>query len=165
MSGALNRSSARNRARVAAMAADHPVPRLELSSLVDVAFLLLTFFLLTSTLAPKEADLEFDFTLPVIGSPIKNEFIPEITRVAIDADGIVWCDEVALDADVNRRDLPNLLARLMEVKQANAISRKGNSNIVSIKAADEVSGQRLIDVMNCLAQAGIEEVELEDFLD
>ncbi len=142
-----------------------PAPRLELSSLVDVAFLLLTYFILTSTLDPREADLGLSMRPPPIISPPENEVFPEMTKVAITADGFVWCDEVLMETDPDHRDLPQLLVRLREVRTANLMIREGSSHVVSVSAADAVPGQRLVDVMNCLAKAGIGEVMLEGFVD
>ncbi|MCB1232419.1 MAG: biopolymer transporter ExbD [Verrucomicrobiae bacterium] len=161
-----NRSTARrSRALALARANEVPSPRLDLSSLVDVAFLLLTFFVLTSTLDPKETDIAIHMSLPGIITPPKTEVIPENVHLRIDEKGVVWCEDVAMDANAGERDLPVLFRHLKDIRLANEMIREGEAVRVFIDADDAVSSQRLVDVMNCLAAVGLSEVTLEGFVD
>ena len=157
----------RSRAIALTAAGDVSTPRLEISSLVDVAFLLLTFFLLTATLDPREADLGLTMAVPM-PRPItdaENVVVPEDCRIVIDASGVVHCDEDVIETDPASRDLPHLFRHLESIRLADEMSRPTMPTRVFIDAADEVSGQRLVDVMNCLAKAGVTNVMLEGFRD
>lgn len=162
-----NRTSARRSRAVALSAAgDQTDPKLELSSLVDVAFLLLTFFLLTSTLEKREADLALTLSpFPGILTPDQNVVIPEDCRIEVAADGVVRCDEIIVDADADSRDLPNLLRHVESLRAADRMSGRATATRIIVNAADEVPSQRLVDVMNCLTKAGVTNVVLEGFLD
>ncbi|MCB1077327.1 MAG: biopolymer transporter ExbD [Verrucomicrobiae bacterium] len=145
-----------------------PQPKLDLSSLVDIAFLLLTFFLLTATLDPREVDLGLKVLPTLFKGGSESEFIPEELRVQVKADGSVWCGEEMVEgpAPAGRR-LPELLNRLrMEGAVAAMGKRAGGSGVVvNLSAEDEVSGQRLLDVLDCVTEARIDQVRLEGFVE
>ncbi len=157
-------TSRRSRAIALTAAGEVSEPRLELSSLVDVAFLLLTFFLLTSTLDPKEADIGITM-VPFADTPAKNVVVPEDCRISIDAGGVVRCGESIVEANPDSRRLDQLFRHLESIRLADTMSRTETPTRVIVEAADEVSGQRLVDVMNCLARAGMTNVVLEGFRD
>jgi len=132
-----------------------------MSSLIDVSFLLLIYFLITSTLDPKEADLASNFTPE---PPIKiGGGMPTPISIGISADGMVSVDGEVLDADATRRELPNLREKLDWARQAFQLSNPTGSYGVIVRADNEASGQRFIDVMNCLAETGINNVALDGF--
>lgn len=140
-------------------------PRLELSSLVDVAFLLLTFFLLTSTLDPREADLGLRMIPGSVAVP-QTPFIPEVVRVEIKADGSIWCNQDQMEPSGQKgRHLPTLLARLRLETEVSGMISGGAESLVEITAADGVSGQRLMDVMDCVTEAGVTNVALTGFVE
>lgn len=158
--------SRRSRAVALSAAGDQSDPKLELSSLVDVAFLLLTFFLLTSTLEKQEADIALKLSpFPKVLTPDQNVVIPEDCLIEITADGVVRCDEAIVDADADSRDLPNLLRHVESIRAADRMSGRESSTRIIVNAADEVPSQRLVDVMNCLTKAGVSNVVLEGFRD
>ncbi len=159
------RGTTNGRGTLASLDQSAPGPRLDLSSLVDVAFLLLAFFVLTATLDPREADLRLALSLPVVIEQPKAVVIPDDSRIEIDADGRVWCDEQLMGADMARRDLPALYQHLRAVRFANESSRQGHPFRVVVASHDEVSGQRFVDVLNCLAKAGISQVSLDGFIE
>ncbi len=168
MRGVSIRSSAKIRARAIALRESH-APGLEMSSLVDVAFLLLTFFILTSTLDPREADLGLSLTPQVPKGLTEPIYVvtQDPTRIRIAADGVVWCNDEAVATDVRSRHLPGLLTQLRTIKAAEVAMAYGRGLSdglkVEVSADDQVSGQRFVDVMNCLAEAGIDSVALEGF--
>lgn len=141
-------------------------PPLELSSLVDVAFLLLAFFLLTSTIDPREADLGFQVSpIPEIFTEATAGVQPEPCVVELDAIGEVWCDGERVGIPGQPGDLDGLRAKLEEVHAVNRMTAGGPALVVVVRAADEAKGQRFVDVMNCLAEMEIDSVRLEGFLD
>lgn len=144
-------------------------PTLDLSSLVDIAFLLLIYFLVTSTLDPKEADLGFSM-VPPPGIPkdtSKNFFIPEPNRLKVLADGSVYLNEELVEpGQPDSRKMPALVTRLKELKYLeDSLRRVDGFNLVPVTLAadDSVKGQRFMDVMDALTESGIGSVMLEGF--
>lgn len=141
-------------------------PGLEMSSLIDVSFLLLIYFLITSTLDPKEADLR----TAISGDPTTPELSayagPGPISIHIAADGSVSAGGEILDADSNVRELPNLREKLSWAQRAWKLSGPADSSYgVIVRADDKANGQRFIDVMNCLAEVGISNVALDEFVE
>lgn len=122
-----------------------------MSSLIDVSFLLLIYFLVTSTLDPKEADL--GMTMPTSsggGAPV------EIDQMTIEVNGtghIVLNDEV-LDTDAESREVPLLLDRLRTYAESARLT--DSEPLVIIAADDAAKGQRFIDVLNALSDPGVD---------
>lgn len=122
---------------------------MDFSSLIDVSFLLLIFFIATSTLQPRES--EIGMTLPC-GRP--GFFKVEPFRIELTADGRVFANDELLESDVTQRELPNLRNRL-ELIRALADATGDKNVFVSFSAEDGARGQRFLDVMNCLATTKI----------
>jgi len=139
-------------------------PGLDISSLIDVCFLLLIYFLVTTTIQPREQDLKM--TLPA-AAPSTD--IPELAPmfIKLDKSGSVFintgAEQEALDTDVNNRKLPLLKERLDAY--ANAAKAGGKQPMVQIWADGEVQQQRLIDVINCLRSAKVQSVTFTDLVD
>ena len=85
-------------------------PVLDISPLIDVAFLLLIYFLVTTTLQKSEADLSL--VLPGVEKSDSKEVKIDQMLVAINAEGLILVNEEVSDSDPNDRDLPNLTERL-----------------------------------------------------
>jgi len=138
-------------------------PKLEISSLIDICFLLLIYFLVTSTLVPRETDL--DMRLPAAA---QSDSQPEIEPffIRVDASGTIFMGtgpaQQTLDTDDNR-NVP-LLSSSLELYAAAA--RGANSTpLVQIYADGSASQQRVIDVLNALARAQISSVTFTDLVD
>lgn len=138
-------------------------PQLDISSLIDVCFLLLIYFLVTSTIAPRERDLALSLPTPpsAPGSPIDPMFI------RVNEQGAVFTGtglgERPMDNDPGSRDLP-LLASQLDLYQTAARST-GETPLVQIWVDPGVTQQRVIDVLNALAAAGIARVTFTDLLE
>jgi biopolymer transport protein ExbD len=133
-------------------------PQTDVSSLVDVSFLLLIFFLVTSTIMKRENDLPL--TIP---SPGVTTAIPALPLwIAIAADGSVSLgrDEGALQvADSSAgSSLEELSVHLKIARDASL----PDSLPVVMRVADHATQQRFIDVLNCLAGVGIGHVTMVD---
>lgn len=134
-------------------------PGLNMSAMIDISFLLLIYFIATSSLQPREADL--GMTLPTIDST--SSAPPEIDQmnIKLTGQGAVMVNDEVLDTDVNTRALPNLKDRLSQYKAAADLS--DSTPVVILAADDSAKGQRFVDVLNTLAAVGIENVTLAGF--
>lgn len=138
-------------------------PQLDVSSLIDVCFLLLIYFLVTMTITPRERDLPL--ALPD-GNPASNSPIQPIF-IRVDAAGAVFTGtgngERPMDLDADSRELP-LLAGQLKLYTDAAISA-GETPLVQIMVDPGAVQQRVIDVLNALAAAGIARVTFTDLLE
>lgn len=130
-------------------------PLLDISSLIDVCFLLLIYFLVTSTIAPRETDL--DLKLPAYSVTADPQPVIDPMYIHITASGGIFTglDEgkQVMDEDTSVRDLP-LLSGALNL-YASAAKAAGSKPLVQVHADDGASQQRVIDVLNALAGAEI----------
>lgn len=147
------------------LAADLDEPGLDISSLIDVCFLLLIYFLVTSQIVQKE--VEISSSLP---STQPSDIPPEMAPMLIlmeSSGNVSLQDETGnvelINSDPDARDLPNLESRL-QIHKANA-DIQGQKAIVQIRVDPATVQQRVIDVMNALAFANIKEITFTDFGD
>ena len=134
-------------------------PGLDMSSLIDVSFLLLIYFLVTSTLDPKEADL--GMRLPTTESTSSTQVEVDQMTITVNPEGHIVVNEEVLDTDITKRALPILLERLKQYKSAADLTN--SQPIVVVAADDTATGQRFIDVLNALATVGIKNVTITGF--
>lgn len=124
-----------------------------MSSLIDVSFLLLIYFLVTSTLDPKEADL--GMTMPTNSTSSSSTQV-EIDQMTIDVNssGHIVLNEEVLDTDPTKREVPLLLDRLRTYAQTAKMT--DSEPVVIIAADDAAKGQRFVDVLNALADKDVD---------
>ena len=134
-------------------------PGFDFSSLIDVSFLLLIYFLVTSTLQPKEADL--GLTLNGIRPPGSTQYISDVFLVNVDSTGSVSVGEMPTDPATASRDLPGLQDSLRIYIASQEILDL--DPLVQINVADEARSQRFIDVLNCVAGEEVENVTFGNF--
>lgn len=139
--------------------AEDDEPKLDMSSMIDVSFLLLIYFLVTQTLDPKEADL--GMTLPTTDSSASSEVEIDQMTITVNAAGSIVVDDQTLDEDVNNRTLPLLDEKLKQYKDAADLT--GSQPVVVVAADDQSSGQRFVDVLNALAKVEIHNVTITGF--
>ncbi len=135
---------------------DQEEPELDISPLIDVAFLLLIYFLVTTTLQKSEADLSL--TLPGIDSTDSKEVKIDQMLIQVDPAGAVIVNDEVSDSDPADRDLPNLTDRLERYAASCQIANTEPQIIID--CADEALGQRFVDVLNVCAKANIQNVSL-----
>ncbi|MDP0491229.1 MAG: biopolymer transporter ExbD [Verrucomicrobiota bacterium JB023] len=138
-------------------------PGLDISSLIDICFLLLIYFLVTSTIQPREQDV--DMSLPAAAPseeppPIKPTFI------RVDSTGTIYMNtgpsQETLDTDTEDRKVPLLNARLQEIN--GIASASGEKPMVQIYVEDNAIHQRVIDVLNALKKNEISRVTFTDLV-
>ncbi len=144
------------------VAAKEEDPVLDISSLIDVCFLLLIYFVVTSTIQPREQDLPM--TMPGDPSDVFTLDQPVTALIGIRGDGAVVMNPgenaELLDSDAAKRELPNTKERLQMMNQMAKSS--GTELMVQVYAMENVSQQRFVDVLNCLRGEGIEHLTITD---
>ena len=140
-------------------------PELDISSLIDVCFLLLIYFLVTSTITPREQDL--GMALPANAPPSSEQPKIEPMFIRVDEAGAIYtgtgASQQALDTDMSVRDIPLLLSQLQ--LYAAAARSAGNNPLVQVYVDPGTTQQRVIDVLNALAAVGISSVTFTDLLE
>ena len=140
-------------------------PGLDISSLIDVCFLLLIYFLVTTQIVKKEQELS-----SALPSTTPSETPPELSPmlIIVEANGTVSVKNESgvvepLEVNADSRELPVLLERLeLHRELAEASS---SSALVQIKVDGESAHQRVTDVLNALTAAKIKEITFTDLLD
>lgn len=136
----------------------HDHPELNLSSLVDVCFLLLIYFLITSQIIRKENDLStalpsyHHFHQPIEQSPL---------ILLIEDNGSISIRNEAgslelVEPKFSSPELPTLSQRLLLHRDLSLTS--GHKALVKVKVSGQAKQQRVTDVLNALAGAKITEI-------
>lgn len=134
-------------------------PEIDLSPLIDLSFLLLIYFLATSTLEPVESDLAMTMPGPTKGVPPTIDLM----ELEVNEAGHILANGEVLDTDAESRDLPMLLDRLKTYVASAHLT--ATDPAVILAADDQAKGQRFVDILNVLAHrdVGIEKVTLKGF--
>jgi biopolymer transport protein ExbD len=139
-------------------------PELDISSLIDVCFLLLIYFIVTSSVTIRESDLAM--SLPA-ANPGKEQPKIEPMFIRVDAAGVIYtgvgAGQQQLDSDSSVREVP-LLDSQLDLYSAAARSA-GSNPLVQVYVDPGATQQRVIDVLNSLAGAGISSVTFTDLVE
>lgn len=119
--------------------------------MIDMSFLLLVYFLVTSTLEPTEADLAM--TMPTSMSDGSSKVEIDMMTVEVNAAGHVVLNDEVLDTDANNREVPMLMDRLKTYVESARLT--DSEPMVIIAADDAAKGQRFVDVLNVLAHPSV----------
>jgi len=132
-------------------------PELDISPLIDVAFLLLIYFIVTTTLTKSEADLQM--VLPGIESsaPSKAVMIDQM-NIEVDRDGSILINDRVADGPESGHALPALTEELTRYAASARIA--GTEPQIIIKCDDDAQGQRFVDALNACAKAEITQISL-----
>ncbi len=128
-------------------------PDLNVAPLIDMVFLLLVYFMVTASLVKSEGDL--GITLPGALMQAESLEMPDEQIIEITDAGRVFLNGREFDTPTNQ-ELPELVGMLLRYKAASNATR--TEAMITIAAADEANHQRVIDVMNACAAAGIKNV-------
>lgn len=125
----------------------------QMAPMIDIVFLLLIYFMVTTTLLKQEADLGMQLPGKVQQrEPVK---MPDEQIIEVRADGRIILNGQVFDA-VDSREMPELTATLTRFKQSSDLT--GTPAMITIQADNDSVHQRAIDVMNACAAAGIRSV-------
>lgn len=124
-----------------------------IAPMIDVVFLLLIYFMVSSSLERQEADLSFQ--LPGTVEQETPLDIPDEQIIEIREDGQVMVNEYAYDSPSAKRleELSAMLSRFREASEANRVEA-----IVTIAPAPGVLHARIVRVMDACSIAGIKAV-------
>lgn len=135
----------------------------DISSLIDVCFLLLIYFIVTSTITPREADL--GMTVPQPRETVTTVEINDPLLIQVRASGAIFVGEddslMPLDSDMTVRDLPLLSGHLSMF--TSAARAGGNEPLVHLAVDTDTQQQRVMDVLNALAKFEIKAVTFTDW--
>ena len=139
-----------------------PEPQMDISSLIDVSFLLITFFLVSSTLAPREVDI--GISLPSDISQTDSTEQRPLT-LKLNADGTVVAEPSknpqSLGTATADFQFPELKSRLETYVQASSQLRQ--EPFIILQADDQADQQMLMNVFNVIYEVGVKNVTLSGF--
>ncbi len=144
---------------------EEDAPVMDISSLIDVCFLLLIYFIVTTTIQPREQDLKMSLpaAAPSEGDP------PALAPmfIKIDRSGQIYINsgeaQELVESATDNRTLTELRNRLDSYV---ATAKAGAQDpIVQVWADGEAKQQRIVDVLNSLAGAKISKLTFTDLLD
>jgi len=142
---------------------DDDLPGLDISSLIDVCFLLLIYFIVTTTIQASEQDVAMK--LPSAGGVGESEIVPMLIK--IDSGGVIFTgagnSREQLDSDPDDRDVPILSQRVEMYKVA--ADAAGSDPVVQMAIDGDATQQRVLDCLNVLAREEIGTVTFTDLLD
>jgi len=129
---------------------------MQMGPMIDMVFLLLVFFMVTAKPVKEESDIQ-------IGLPGKMEQsealdIPDEQRIIIQATGAVLLNDLTLGQPGDQR-MPRLVTTLRRFKEASEANQ--SKALVTLAPEATVPHQRVVDVLNACAVAGIRGVTFD----
>lgn len=127
-----------------------PIP---IAPMIDCVFLLLIYFMVSSTIQKQEADISFQ--LPGVVEQDEPVEMPDEQIIEINNEGQVVVNDYAYDTPQSTRflELAAMLSRFKEASDANQVEA-----LVTIAPADGATHQTIVKVMDAVSMAGIEGV-------
>ena len=128
-------------------------PQIPIAPLIDAVFLLLIYFMVTSSLEKQEADISFE--LPGTVEQEEPLELPDEQVIEIRENGQIVVNEYSYDSPQSNRliELQAMLTRLQESSLANKTVTQ-----VTILPDPKTRHARIIKVMDAVAAAGIKGV-------
>ena len=126
---------------------------LQIAPLIDVVFLLLIYFMVSSSLKRSEADLSL--SLPSQVAQSQSVKMPDEQIVEVLANGTIVLNGREFN-DPQKRDMSDLEHTLTRYREASLLT--GNPAMITVAPNDDSVHERVIDVLNACAGAGIKNV-------
>jgi biopolymer transport protein ExbD len=123
----------------------------QIAPMIDVVFVIMLFFMVMAGAIRAERHLVTALPSPALETGVPDEIVIEISD-----DGYIALneEEVAIGADTALKQLYMQLDNL----QRDAVARGGQPILVTIQADEQARYQRIVDVLNVLARAGMTNV-------
>lgn len=125
----------------------------DMTPMIDCVFLLLVFFMVSTTFHKQEADISF--ALPGTADPAESVDIPDEQIIQITAAGNVFLNDLEYDAPTDP-DMPELVKTLILFRQTAEANKV--PAMITIAPEDTVKQQRVVDVLNACTAAKIANV-------
>jgi len=132
---------------------NRPKPQMAIAPMIDVVFLMLIYFMVSSTLARQEADISFQ--LPGVVEQTAPLEMPDEQIIEIHANGRVFVNDFEYDTPLSPRllQLTSMLARFQQASQANKVEA-----VVTLQPDPQATHQMIVRVMDACSAAGITNV-------
>lgn len=130
-----------------------------MSSLIDVAFLLLIYFLVSTSLERDEADMSLTLPGSTSVAPSKAVKVDQM-NIRIDQNSIVFVNDSPVESPLSMRNMSGLNEALERYAVATKMS--GSRGLVIIDCHDDAQEQRFIDVLNAVNGAGLKDISLKN---
>lgn len=130
--------------------------RVSLTPMIDIVFLLLAYFMVTTAIQKEEGDLGIQ--LPV-DSQSESDSQPVEAIISVMPDASILMNQQPMD-HFESREMPQLTEALKRLKQS--AEAEGVPIVVTIQADEESPHQRSVDALNACAAASIKMVTFGD---
>ena len=132
---------------------DNVKAEVDMTPMIDCVFLLLVFFMVSTTFNKREADISF--SLPGTAEQSDAVDIPDEQIIQITENGNVFLNDLEYDAptDPNMPELIKTLILFRQTAEANKVPA-----MITIAPEDNVKQQRVVDVLNACTAAKIANV-------
>ena len=128
-------------------------PQMSIAPMIDCVFLMLIYFMVSSTLDRQEADISFQ--LPGLAEQTEAVEMPDEQIIEVRADGRVVVNDFEYDSP-NAAVLVQLAAMLSRFRQASESNRV--DAVVTIQPDSAATHQVIVRVMDACSVAGISAV-------
>ena len=129
---------------------------MNISPLIDVAFLLLIYFLVTTTLQKSEADLEM--ALPGVDKVESDSVQVDQMMIKIESDGGILVNDEVVDPPGGDFTAPGVSDRLE--RYAFSCKLAQSTALVLVHCHPDAKQQRFVDVLNACAKAEITNISI-----
>ena len=129
---------------------DNVKAEVDMTPMIDCVFLLLVFFMVSTTFNKREADISF--ALPGTAEQSDSVEIPDEQIIQITEKGSVFLNDLEYDAPADS-DMPELVKTLILFRQTAEANKV--PAMITIAPEDTVKQQRVVDVLNACTAAKI----------
>lgn len=134
----------------------HEEVEMQMGPMIDMVFLLLVFFMVSAR--PVKEESEIQIGLPGTVEQSEAVDIPDEQRIVIQRGGEVILNDLTLATPGDAR-MPELVVTLSRFKEAAAANQV--KALVTLAPESSVPHQRVVDVLNACAVAGIQGVTFD----
>ena len=132
---------------------DNVKAEVDMTPMIDCVFLLLVFFMVSTTFNKREADISF--ALPGTAEQSDSVEIPDEQIIQITEAGNVFLNDLEYDKPTDP-DMPELVKTLILFRQTAEANKV--PAMITIAPEDDVKQQRVVDVLNACTAAKIANV-------